>query len=179
LVQQWRTMTLVIVLVFGALVPVSYVHGVATAPGKASALWGGVPRALLPTYTAMMFVAAAGFLAFTSFILFGVDWGRTSLGFGGSGLPVPVLYLMILIPSALWMAMTIRMAEAPSAVLWASIRVVLFLVGLGGLGIIAVLLSLNPRPSGAWFWSAVAGAVGFFVHTGILDALVWPAYFPH
>lgn len=176
--QQWRSLTLAIFVLGGLAVLASYVHGATTNPGKAAALWGGVPKGLLPAYTAMMFVAAAGYLVFSSYLFFGADWGATRLGFG-EGMPViPVLYLMILIPSALWMSLTIRMVDLPSPATWFGIRVVLTLVGLGALGILALLLALSPRPSGTWYWSAVVGALMFFVHTGILDAILWPAYFP-
>lgn len=54
----------------------SYVQGFLTHPGSTSALWGNVPAFLLPVYT-RRFAAAAGYLAFTFFILVRLDPDET------------------------------------------------------------------------------------------------------
>jgi hypothetical protein len=164
-------------LLGGAAVLASYAHGLATHPGRGGAVWGGVPEGLRPLYTVSMLLAAAGYFPMTLFALRRAAdslrvWGRPALGVFGW------LYALVLIPSALWMPLTFRMLEAPSPWLWALVRLDLLAVGAGALGILAALVSLRPRERrGAWRL-AVAGSLCFCFQTAVLDAVVWPAFFP-
>jgi hypothetical protein len=165
-------------LLGGTAVLGSYAHGLASHPLARAELWGGVPEALRPLYTASMLLAAAGYFAFSFFVLFRLDPERTRVfgrfGFGAFHL----LYALILLPSALWMPLTFALLEAPSAALWAAIRVTLALVGLGSLGLVAALASAGPARAPGARALAVAGALAFSLQTAVLDALVWPAFFP-
>jgi len=91
---------------------------------------------------------------------------------------INVLYAGILIPSALWLPLTFAMIESPGGLLWLTIRLVLALVGLSSVGLLFSLLRLRPRPRGWAFALGVAGCTAFCVQTAVLDALVWPAFFP-
>lgn len=162
----------------GVAVLGSYAHGLASHPATRGNLWGNLPESLQPLYTVSMFTAAAGYLLFTGFLFFAVDPERVRVG-GRFDLGLfNVLYVVVLLPSALWLPLTFAMLEAPSPDLWLAIRAVLFLVGLGALGIIAALLALGPREPPLFYWLAVAGSIAFSFQTTVLDALVWPAYFP-
>ena len=88
------------------------------------------------------------------------------------------LYLFILVPSAMWMPLTFRMLEAPNPGLWLAIRVVLGIVGIASVLLIAGLLLLNRREPAWAYGLAILGSVAFAVQTALLDAIVWPAYFP-
>src|SRR5512144_1568173 len=104
----------------------SYVHGLAANPSTSGAVWGDVPEVLRPLYTLNMFLAAAGYFAFSAFV-FRLDPERTRIagrfGFGA----FHVLYALILVPSALWLPLTFEMLEAPSTGLWVAIRTTLAL----------------------------------------------------
>ena len=165
-------------VVGGIAVIGSYAHGFATHPDAGGALWGGVPPALRPIYTLSMLLAAAGYFLFTSFLLFRVDPDRARVGgrFGYGWFNL--LYALMLFPSALWMPLTFAMLAAPSPALWAAIRLVLALVGLGSLGLLAALVGITPRQPRVAHRLAVVGAIFFSVQTALLDALVWPAFFP-
>jgi hypothetical protein len=165
-------------LIGGVAVLGSYAHGLTTRPDASAALWGGVPPALQPFYTLSMLLAAAGYFLFTTFLLFRVSPDRLRIG-GRLGYGwFNVLYALILFPSALWMPLTFRMVDQPSPALWAAIRLVLALVGLGSLGLLAALLRLTPRQPEVAHRLAVGGAILFCVQTALLDAVVWPAFFP-
>lgn len=173
---QWRLVGLVVV--GGTAVLGSYVHGLGSNPETRGGLWGGVPGAWQAFYTANMFLAAAGWFAFTSYVLFRVPTGEPRVaGRFGFGL-FTGLQAVILVGSALWLPLTFRMLDSPSAGLWALIRLDLLAVGVASLAIIAALLVLSPRESPGWHRLAVIGAVFFSLQTFVLDALVWPAYFP-
>lgn len=156
----------------------SYAYGLASNPLARGEVWGGVPEALRPLYTINMFLAAAGYFAFSYFIFFRLDPAATRIG-GRLGFGVfPVLYALILAPSALWMPLTFEMLEVPSTGLWWAIRLTLAAVGVGSLGLLVALLAVRP-PGAVWARrAAVLGSAAFVLQTAVLDALVWPAFFP-
>lgn len=170
--------TMLLINVLGGLAVLgSYYWGIATHDNP-GVVWGGVPEWLKPAYTVSMLTAAGGYFLFAGFLLVGVDADRARFAGGyGFGL-INVLFLMILVPSALWMPLTFRMLEAPSPGLWIAIRVVLGLVGIGSLGLLGAVATVVPRTPVVAHALAVAGLVAFAVQTALLDAIVWPAYFP-
>ena len=155
----------------------SYALGLVNYPGAGDALWGGVPDALRPAYTVGMFLAALGYLAFLYFLL-RLDPDQARIG-GRFGYGLFLLLLVaILVPSALWMPLTIHMVQQPGPGVWAAIWLVLALVGLAAVGLVGALLWLRPRKPCTAYWAAVVGAILFALHTGVLDALIWTALFP-
>jgi hypothetical protein len=169
---------LVVNILGGIAVLGSYFLGFATHPRSSSALWGNVPPFLLIPYTVSMLAAAAGYLAFTSFLLFGVRQETEADRRRFAYRSLPWIYLAVLAPSAAWMPLTFIMLDHPSLLLWAAIRVVLGIVGLASIALF--LWILGTRPKGRrWFRAlALAGAVLFILQTAVLDAIVWPAFFP-
>ena len=162
----------------GSAVLGSYAYGLAANPLTRGEVWGGVPESLRPLYTLSMLLAAAGYFAFSYFVFFRVDPDTTRIGGRFGFRAFHGIYGLILAPSALWMPLTFAMLESQSVPLWWAIRLVLAAVGIGSLGLVAALLSV--RPPGAAFARrlALAGSAAFFFQTAILDALLWPAFFP-
>ena len=162
----------------GVAVLGSYAIGLTTHPLTRSEVWGNVPEGIRPLYSANMFFAAAGYLTFSYLLFFRTDPGaqRAAVGFGYG--TWNWLYAGVLIPSALWMPLTFAMVDAPSPGLWLAIRATLGIVGLSALGFLVGLVKIrrhDPRPLNA---CAIAGACFFAIQTAVLDALIWPAYFP-
>ncbi len=173
--KKW--LMLFINLLGGGGVIGSYIWGFLTHPNAGQALWGGVPGSIRPFYTAGMFLAAAGYFAFTYFILFRLNPNETRVfnrfPFGLFN----VLYAAILIPSALWMPLTLFALEGPSlGFVWA-VRIVLSMVGLASVTLLLALLNVEPRLPRWAHRLAVAGCVGFCLQTAVLDAIVWVAFF--
>ena len=168
---------LVINIPGGLAVLGSYAWGLGTHPGAGTALWGGMPQVWRQISTANMLLAALGYFAFTSFILFNLDPGNTVVfGRPGYGL-FHLLYAVILLPSALWMPLTTAVLASPGQLLLWSVRLLLALIGLASLAMLLTLWSLRPpRPTGAWRL-AVIGCAFFCLQTVVLDAAVWSAYF--
>ena len=179
LAEGQRKRLAVLVILGGAAVPGSYAWGLASAGADlVGALWGGLPAALLPAYQANMVLATAGFFAYTYFVLLAVDPGGVRIGSRfGFGLFFP-LYAGILIPSSLWMPLSLAMLRQPGDLLWWAIRATLAVVGFCSLGLTAALLALRPRQPRWAYWLAVAGSLPFALQTAVLDALLWPAFFP-
>ena len=168
---------LIIILVGGIAVLGSYVLGPLTQPGAATLLWGGVPQEVRPFYTVGMFLGAGGYFAFTYYLLFRLAPDTTRVaGRFGFGL-FNALYTAILLPSALWMPLTLLAVEQPSPALLWLVRIVLGVVGAASLGLFFALRKVRP-PQTSWAYRlAMVGSLFFCIQTVILDALVWSAFF--
>ena len=170
---------LIINIIGGIAVIGSYIFGLSGQSGGANVLWGGVPNNLRPIYTVSMILSALGFFAFIYYIFFRLDPGQTSIA-GISGFTLfYVIFLLILIPSALWMPLTNMYVGNPSTGIWIAVRTVLAMVGLASIALVWALLTLQGRVPGIAYWLAVVGSAYFAFHTAILDALVWTALFRH
>lgn len=173
-----RRRTMASINLFGGIAVLgSYAYCLLSYPAQAGDFWGGVPDGLRPVYTANMFLAAAGYFAFTFFLLYRLK--STNGASAHLGLRTfNALYALILIPSALWMPLTLAMLEAPSDGLWWAIRLTLAAVGIGSLGLLVGLIAVRPSTASLAYKLAVAGSVAFCFQTAVLDAVVWPAFFP-
>ena len=167
---------LAINLIGGLAVLGSYAHGLISS-GLGNAFWGDVPESLKPMYTVSMVTATLGYFAFSAYLFkLAPDearfFGRYSFNL------VHSLFVVILVASALWMPLTFAMLASPSDGLWWAIRLTLAAVGIGSLGLLVGLLAVRPSPPSLAHKLAVLGSLAFCFQTAILDALVWPAYFP-
>jgi len=173
---QKRTL-LWINLLGGVAVLGSYAHGLLTHPETSGELWGGVPDALRPVYTLNMLLAAAGYFLFSFFVFFRLDPDRVRVGSLGFGL-FNALYAAILLPSALWLPLTFEMLAVPGALLWLAIRAGLLVTGVASLGLLLVIARVEPHEAPWARRLALLGTTFFTLQTLLLDALIWPAYFP-
>jgi hypothetical protein len=161
----------------GTLVIASYIHGFLTHPTTRGNTWGGVPEVLKPFYIASMLLAAAGYFAFTYFILFRLnpdeiliaDRFNFNIFFG--------IFALILVPSAMWMPLTFVMLARPRKRLWLAIRLTLALVGVASIALLVALLTLNTREPAVAYWFAIGGAAAFCLQAAVLDMLSWPVFF--
>jgi len=165
-------------LIGGPAVLLSYVWGATSWSSESvGKLWGEVPLAIRPYYTSWMFVAATGFLLFAYFLFFRADADRVRVagryGFGIFNL----LFVLILVPSAIWMPLTLQHIDAPSSATWVLIVAGLWTTGLASLAMIAALATLQPREPSGWWKAALVGSVLFAGQTFVLDSCVWPAFF--
>jgi hypothetical protein len=176
--HQQKIILLAINVIAGGSVIASYIHGLLTHPDTRALLWGSVPQSLLPLYNISMITATIGYIIFTSYIIFFIDPDETAIAGIFNYSLFYWLYAVILVFSALWMPLTFVMLDKPSAGLWLAIRCTLGIVGLGSIGILAAIFTLQP---GGPVWaqrSALIGCSFFCAQTAVLDALVWTAYFP-
>jgi hypothetical protein len=168
---------LVINVIGGAAVIGSYIFGLSAQSGSANALWGGVPENIRPLYGISMILSALGYFAFLYYILFRLVPANVSIaGIFGFSL-FHVIFLAILVPSALWMPLTNVYVSSPNTGTWIGIRTVLFIVGLASASLVWALLSLQTKTPGIAYWLAIAGSSYFTFHTLVLDAIIWAALF--
>jgi hypothetical protein len=168
---------LVINIIGGAAVIGSYIYGLNAQPAGANILWGGVPVNIRPIYSVSMILAALGYFAFIYFIFFRLVPSEVLFGerFGFS--LFYVIFLAILIPSALWMPLTNIYVGNPSTGMWITIRTVLLVVGLASIALVWALLNLQTKTPVISYWLAVVGSGYFAFHTVILDAIIWATLF--
>lgn len=124
-----------------------------------------------------MILSAGAFFLFTTYFLFKVNFEEFSLFNYFDYRIIYVVYFLLLVPSALWTPLTSIMVSNPGELMWIAIRSVLFAVGAAALCVVVMLIIINPPQKDLHYWSSVIGAGIFFLHTAILDAIVWPVYF--
>ncbi len=157
----------------------SYVYGLSSHPGQGKALWGAIPSSMQNIYTVSMFIAAISYFAFLYQTAFRMVPQNTLFPFGLPFETLIFVYVIILLPSSLWMSLTFNYISAPSEFSWLLTRLVLAAVGLGSLTLFGLLASLHALAPNQAFWPGTVGAFFFSFHTLILDAVVWPIYFRH
>jgi hypothetical protein len=163
-------------LLGGAAVIGSYILGFLTRPDASTALWGGVPESIRPLYTAGMILAAAGYLTVFTYFLRADKWELRIGNWGGFSL-LTGLYLLILVPSALWMPMSIwALASSSEALAWL-VRLDLVLVGAGAIGVLLALLREKSGRSSAFHSLAVLGSAALCLQTVVMDAVIWSSLF--
>ena len=162
----------------GVAVLGSYAAGFKNYPDDVGLLWGGVPEQWRGLYTTAMFPAALGYFPMTYFLLFRADLGRKIFGGVSAGACITLLYAVALSLAAAWMPLTLELITEAGAGLWPAIHLALLFTGIASLGLVGCVIALRPATSGAAWALALLGSLCFTFQTGVLDALVWPAYFP-
>lgn len=173
--QQW--ILLAIMAVCGIAVIASYVQGFATHPGGAERLWGGVTGGLRILNYVLMILAAVGFFAFSYWLFFRLNPDEVQIANRFGYWLFDVIFIVILIPSALWMPLTFSYVSNPTTTLWVGVRLTLILVGVGSLALLWAIGTISPRETNLAYWFALGGAAAFAAQTAIMDMLIWPALF--
>jgi hypothetical protein len=164
---------LIINVLGGTAVIISYIYGFKGQVGGANVLWGNVSVSIRPLYFVSMIISAVSYFAFIYYILFKIDPAASNISY----YLFYAIFLVILVASAFWMPLTNVYVSNHGTGIWAAVRSVLALVALGSIALVWALLALRPDTRGVAYWLAVAGAGYFAFHTTILDAIIWAAYF--
>ena len=176
--DRLRIIFFIVNVVGGIAVLGSYAHCLLTEVALRPKLWGGVPETWRPLYTVNMFLASGGYFFFTAhFLMRALPSG--ALFFNRLGFEwIIFLYATFLISSALWMPLTFSMMKVPSDVIWLAIRSVLTVAGIASVALLVSLFASDAERGDWLFWTAVMGLILFIIQTAILDAVIWPHYFP-
>jgi hypothetical protein len=168
---------LIINLLGGVAVIGSYVFGLNAQAGGVNSLWGGVPENIRPIYGISMIIAAIGYFAFIFHILVRLKPDDVLIAGRLGYWLFYVIFIGILLPSALWMPLTNIYVGNPGAMIWVGVRTVLTIVGLASIALVWALLTLNAKTPAISYWAAVVGSAYFAFHTAILDAIIWAHLF--
>ena len=163
---------LAINIIGGILVLGSYYLGL-QGGSNVDILWGGVPENVRPVYTISMLICAVGYFIFFGYIFTNLKGKTFKKDFGLFEKMILILFVLILGASALWMPLVNLMVQNPSDLVWLSIRLVLAIVGLASIGVVIVLLKINPKTKGLIYYLSLIGMGWFAFHTAVLDAIIW------
>ncbi|UCD08332.1 MAG: hypothetical protein JSU79_08220 [Dehalococcoidales bacterium] len=166
---------LVINVLGGIAVIGSYILGLNAQSDGVNVLWGGVPVGIRPVYTVSMIISAIGYFAFLYFIFFKLTPDEVLIANRFGFWMFYVIFLLILIPSALWMPLTNVYVGNPIMGMKFIVRTVLVIVGLASIALVWALLTLQTRTPAVPYWLAVGGSAYFAFHTMILDGIIWSA----
>jgi uncharacterized membrane protein len=174
--METESIILLVIIVAGGLAVLgSYVLGLRGGSEGSSALWGGVPERARPVYVGSMLVSVIGYFGVLWYLFFELAPAEIAIGGQGGFTLLYPIFVLILIPSALWLPLTKHYQRDPKPARWIAVRSVLFLVGLASIALVWALFALEPAGSGVAYWFAVAGSLYFAFHTFVLDGLVWAA----
>ncbi len=171
-----RLMYLFINVLGGVGVLGSYAHGISTHPGGGDLLWGTLPEAVRPLYTANMPFAAVGYLLTFAFVLSTPPDRLTRDGNSVTGL-FSAATVFFLVASTWWMPLCFEALDTGNVEILKWIQLVLAVAGAAALGVWIQLFRLDPVPR-PWLRKAAIVGQGFLVlQCTVLDALVWPRFF--
>lgn len=170
-------------IVCGLVVLLSYIYGISKME-EPTKLWGGIPESWQSYIVPFMFVAAIGYLIYWWIALFQIEqmtlnalnWPWAN-GDDGGMKKLALAYLLILIPSSLWLESTnFHMSNSYS---WTPILVVgtLFLVAIGNimLGLLAYDAYLDGIEGSGWM---IIGSLMLALQCIVNDLLIWSLKFP-
>jgi len=166
-------------LIFGSMVLLSYYLGVNRLKdaGKDPALlWGGVPDVLQPIIVLFMFLGAIGYFFFTYNFLVNVNPEEVLFLNKFKFWTLHMLYLLIFIPSMLWIYQTINYMESGTQFDWILTVCILFTVAISS--VVLFLFTIDLKTDNTFMYlSSVCGAAIFTFHTLFLDGLIWTIFF--
>ena len=168
---------LLINLIFGSLVLFSYYNGVTKNPELSLKLWGGVPEVLRPYIVGFMFISALGYFFFTYNFFINVDFNNIQFLGKFPSWSLHLIYLLILIPSSLWIDLTFKYMKSGASLDWFFVVSVLYCVALASILLFLFIIdSGNPQKTFIYL-ASVIGAGCFVFHTLFLDGLIWTVFF--
>mgnify|MGYP001212391422 FL=1 len=173
---MYKILLIILNIIFGSLVLFSYYNGVTKNPELSLKLWGGVPKVLHSFIISFMFVGAIGYFFFTAHLLLNIDvdykfFGKFNYWY------LHLIYLMILIPSALWIDLTFLYMKSNTSINW--FYVVSCLSSVAFFSVILFLFIVDTYVDNShWlYFYAVLGSLAFVFHTVFLDGLIWTFFF--
>ena len=167
-----KRILIIINLIFGCLVLLSYYNGLNQYPDLSAKLWGGVPLKLQPIIICSMFTSAVGYLLFTYNFLVNISVNKIFLK-KFTYFHLNIIYLLLLIPSMLWMNLTFRYMNSGNIIDWTLVVLMLFSVAISS--ILLLLFTINIKKQNDFLY--ILGATLFTFHTVFFDAILWTIFF--
>jgi len=164
-------------IIFGSLVLLSYYKGVNREPELSLKLWGGVPKVLQPYIVASMFISALGYFFFTANFLLNVNSEEVKFLGKFNYWSLCVVYLFILIPSALWIELSFSYMKSGDVNTWYYAIFTLYCVAIFSVILLLFTVDTYVDNNSKLYLLSVLGASLFTFHTLFLDGLIWTFFF--
>ena len=164
-------------IIFGSIVLLSYYKGVNREPELSLKLWGGVPKVLQPYIVASMFISVLGYFFFTANFLLNINPEEAKFLGKFNYWSLCIVYLFILIPSALWIELSFSYIKNGDINTWYYIVSVLYCVGIFSVVLLLFTVDTYVDNHSKLYLPSVLGASIFTFHTLFLDGLIWTFFF--
>ena len=172
-----KMILLFINLIFGSLVLWSYYSGVTKNPDLSLKLWGGVPEVLRSFIVSFMFISALGYFFFTYNFLVNVDLKNTIFLNRFPSWSLHVVYLLILVPSSLWIDLTFKYLRSGQSLDWIYVVSVLYCVAIASILLFLFVIDSGDTKKTFIYLASSLGASCFVFHTLFLDGILWTTFF--
>ena len=164
-------------VIFGSMVLLSYYNGLTKEPQLSAKLWGGVPSILHPIIITFMFISAVGYFFFTYNFLFNVDANKIFFLNRFNYWSLHILYLLILIPSMLWIKLTFKYMMSGNSLDWIFVVIALSSVAIASIFLFLFTIDLNMIAKPFIYLTSIIGVSIFTFHTLFLDGFIWIFFF--
>tara|TARA_Y100000590_G_C15609684_1_gene973354 strand:+ start:694 stop:1221 length:528 start_codon:yes stop_codon:yes gene_type:complete len=170
MIKKRNILFLLVNLILGFAVILSYIWGLVYYPEYGSALWGKVETNNIPYIIFSMMLAAVGYFVFSFYFL---KYKKFQTFNTLEYLYILSLYIVILFFSALWMPLSIGFINTNNNFFLILDLVSLYLVGISSL-LLTIFLIQDKSLRRKLIWKlAVLGGFQFTFHTLIIDAIYW------
>jgi hypothetical protein len=162
-----------IISILGILLLYSYYYFLNLKKSNLRDLWGRIkPQTTFYNfYLISMIIAALGFLLMMNYLLVGNLFTQKDITH------LFISSLVILIASLLWMPLSLEYIKYPSIWLKIIIIMILLMVACGGYYIILRLYWIKDTKNNITRILSILGMIYFFLHTFILDSIIWSKNF--
>ena len=170
MIKKRNILFLLVNLILGFAVILSYIWGLVYYPEYGSALWGKVETNNIPYIIFSMMLAAVGYFVFSFYFL---NYKKFQTFNTLEYLYILSLYIVILFFSALWMPLSIGFINTNNNFFLILDLVSLYLVGISSL-LLTIFLIQDKSLRRKLIWKlSVLGGFQFTFHTLIIDAIYW------
>jgi len=170
MIKKRNILFLLVNLILGFAVILSYIWGLVYYPEYGSALWGKVETNNIPYIIFSMLLAAVGYFVFSFYFL---NYKKFQTFNTLEYLYILSLYIVILFFSALWMPLSIGFINTNNNLFLILDLVSLYLVGISSL-LLTIFLIQDKSLRRKLIWKlSVLGGFQFTFHTLIIDAIYW------
>ena len=163
--MEFSRLYLAIISVLGILLLVSYKYLYSVK------LWGSIDGSFRSWYLISMFVAAFGFILMMYYMRIGKSFSHSDV------MQLFITSLVIIIISMLWMPFSLQYYKHP--ILWLKIIILLILLTVALAGFYAILRIYWVKETEYKMTKimAIIGMKYFFLHTFVLDLIIWSKNF--
>ena len=170
MIKKRNILFLLVNLILGFAVILSYIWGLVYYPEYGSALWGKIETNNIPYIIFSMLLAAVGYFVFSFYFL---NYKKFQTFNTLEYLYILSLYIVILFFSALWMPLSIGFINTNNNFFLILDLVSLYLVGISSL-LLTIFLIQDKSLRRKLIWKlSVLGGFQFTFHTLIIDAIYW------
>jgi hypothetical protein len=162
-----------IISILGILLLCSYYFLSLIKKSNAHNLWGRIKQNgdLKDYYQISMILAAIGFIIMMIYLLVSDSFTEKDIKH------IFILSLLIVVVSMFWMPLSLYYMNNPTIWLKYIIGILLLIIPFSAYCLLLILYRMNEKKHTNIRILSLIGMIVFFLHTFILDSIIWPTYF--